>query len=194
MKSETRHPREDRGQKRWRRSAAREIAYIALGVALITVCAWISFPVMQIPVTLQTLAVALIGGLMGVRRSLAAVAVYLLTGIVGIPVFSNFQAGVAALVGATGGYLIGFIFLVLAPAAFKHIPVKNKWGRAGIFYGANVLGMAVCYLFGTLWFALVYQCTVSYALAVCVVPFLLPDAVKLAVAAVLSVRLERYVK
>lgn len=175
------------------RLAAREIAYIALGAALITVCAWISVPLGSIPFTLQTLAVALIGALFGWKRSLAAVAAYILMGLIGIPVFSGFRAG-AALFGATGGYIFGFFFLALVPALFKLLPVKNKWARAGIFYGAMALGMAVCYFFGTVWFVLVYECSVGYALTMCVVPYLIPDLIKFVVASVLAVRLEKYVK
>lgn len=177
-----------------RKSAAREIAYIALGVALITVCAWISVPVLSIPYTLQTFAVPLVGALMGWKRGVAAIAVYILMGLIGIPVFSNFNAGAGALFGATGGYLFGFLFSVFISGLFKLVPLKNKWGRTAMLYGANILGMAVCYAFGTAWFAYIYECTIVYALTVCVVPYLIADAVKLAVAAVLTVQLERFVK
>lgn len=179
---------------RVRRSAAREIAYVALSVSLITVCAWISVPVAAIPITLQTFAVALIGALMGWKRALAAVTVYLLMGLAGIPVFAGFKAGVPTLMGATGGYIFGFAFLALFPALFKMIPVKNKWGRAGLFYGASVLGLAFCYLFGTAWFVLIYRCTFVYALNVCVIPYLLPDAVKFVISSAIAVRLEKYVR
>ncbi|MDE7296588.1 MAG: biotin transporter BioY [Clostridia bacterium] len=177
-----------------RRSAAREIAYIALSVSLITVCAWISVPVAAIPVTLQTFAVALIGALMGWKRALAAVAAYLVMGLVGIPVFTGFKAGVATLMGATGGYIFGFAFLALLPALFKMLPLKNKWGRTALFYGASVLGMAICYLFGTAWFVLMYKCTFVYALTVCVVPYILPDAVKFVFSSIIAVRLEKQIK
>ena len=135
-----------------RKSIARECAYIALAVALVTVSAWISVPVGAVPVTLQTFAVCFIGG-----------------------------------------YIFGFFFAALMPALAKLIPVKRKAARCALFYAANILGLAVCYLFGTVWFVLMYQCTVGYALALCVLPFLLPDAVKLLVAALLAVRLERYI-
>lgn len=180
--------------KRRARSAAKEIAYIAVGAALITVCTWISVPVLSIPYTLQTFAVPLVGALLGWKRGLAAVVVYILMGLVGIPVFSNFHAGVGVLFGMTGGYIFGFLFAVVISGLFKLIPLKNKWGRLGMFYGANILGMAVCYAFGTAWFAYMYHCSVAYALTVCVVPYLAADAVKLFLAALLTVRLEQHVK
>ncbi len=175
-------------------SAAKEIAYIAVSVALIAVCAWISVPVLQVPYTFQTFAVPLVGGLLGWKRGGIAVAVYILMGLAGIPVFSGFNAGPAALFGVTGGYIIGFLFAVVISGLFKLIPLKNKWGRCALFYGANVLGMAVCYIFGTAWFAAMYHCSAAYALAVCVVPYLIADAVKLAAAAILTVRMERFIK
>lgn len=175
-------------------SAAKQISYIALSVAVITVCSWISIPIAQIPVTLQTFAVALIGGLLGWKRGAIAVAVYVLTGLVGIPVFSGFKAGAAALFGPTGGYIFGFFFSALITGFFRMIPVKNKWARTGVLYGANVLGLAVCYLFGTLWFMQLTESGLAATLALCVLPFLLPDAVKLLFAALLTVRLERYIK
>ncbi len=181
-------------------SAAREVAYLALGVALITVCAWITIPVGAIPVTLQTFAVALIGALFGAVRGLIAVAVYLLMGLIGIPVFSNFNAGVAALLGPTGGYLIGFLFSVVIAGIFSALKIKNHIAKTALLYLGLIFGMAVCYFFGTLWFVTVYNrgsaeaVSVAAATMLCVVPYLLPDAVKLFFAALLGVKLKPYVK
>ncbi len=175
------------------RSMAREIAYIALAVSLITVCAWISVPISAIPVTLQTFAVCLVGGLLGWKRGLPAMFCYLLMGLIGIPVFAGFKAGAAALFGATGGYIFGFVFAALVPALCKLLPVKKAAARTALFYGANIVGLAVCYLFGTVWFMLMYKCGLLYALTLCVIPYLLPDAVKLFLAAFLTVRLEKYI-
>ena len=180
--------------ERGRKSPAREIAYIGVAVALITVCAWISVPVFTIPFTLQTFAIPLVGGLLGWKRGTAAVLVYILMGLIGIPVFAGFKAGVPALFGATGGYIFGFLFLCLLPAFAKQIPAGNGAARTMIFYGFSILGCAVLYLFGTVWLVLMTRCAVGYALGICVVPFIVPDAVKLAISSIITVRLEKHIK
>ncbi|MBR7186381.1 MAG: biotin transporter BioY [Clostridia bacterium] len=176
-----------------RNAPARELAYVGLAVALITVCAWISIPIGTIAVTLQTFAVCFIGAFLGWKRGIAAVAIYVFMGLIGIPVFSQFKAGAAAIFGATGGYILGFFFLVLVPALLKCIPVRNKWARTCMLCAGMVAGISVCYVFGTVWFMVVYECTFLHALSLCVVPYLIPDAVKLFLAAILAVRLERYI-
>lgn len=182
------------------RSAAKEAAYLALGVALLAVCAWITIPFGTIPVTMQTFAVALIGALFGAVRGVAVVLVYFIMGIIGIPVFSSFNAGVAALLGPTGGYLIGFVFSVACVGLFSKIPLKNKIAKTATVYGGAVLGMLICYFFGTLWFITVYNrgsaegVGIAAALALCVVPYLLPDAIKLFFGSLLGVRLKGVVK
>ena len=171
----------------------KDIAYTGIAVALIAVCAWISLPIGNVPFTLQTFAVAFVGAVLGWKRGLAAVFIYIFMGLVGIPVFSSFTAGPAALFGPTGGYLLGFLFLALLPALFKGLPVKRPTLRILLFFAAGILGTVICYAFGTVWFVVVYSCTYAYALMLCVVPFLVPDLVKLALASVLAVRFERLV-
>ncbi len=169
-------------------SGAREISYIALAVALITVCAWITIPVGVIPVTLQTLAVALVGAVLGWKRGIAAVFVYILMGLCGIPVFSGFQA-TGALFSATGGYLFGFLFTALFAGLANGIRVQKIWIHLFILFAMMALGGAVCYFFGTVWFVYLNGCGVGYALTVCVLPFIAPDLVKYACAALLAERL-----
>ena len=180
--------------KKLARSAAKSIAQTALGVALITVCAWVTIPVFAIPFTLQTFAVAFVGALLGWKKGTAAVAVYILMGLVGVPVFSGFQSGVVALAGPTGGYIVGFVFLALFPALANLLPVTKTAKRCAISYLFMIIGLAVCYAFGTAWFVVMYDCSVGYALMLCVVPYLAADFIKLAVAALLSVRLQKYLK
>lgn len=171
------------------RTATRELALIAMGAALIAVCSWLSVPA-AIPFTLQTFAVCLVTAVFGLRMGLWTVAVYLLLGAVGAPVFSGFKGGLGALLGTTGGYLIGFLFTALTVG----LAVERFGRRLPVLVGAMALGILLCYAFGTAWFVFVYSrgsgpVGVGTALAWCVLPYLLPDAVKIALAALLTRRL-----
>lgn len=167
----------------------RDIAYIAMGVALIAVCAWISVP-MTVPFTMQTFAICLTAALFGLRRGLWTVVCYLLLGALGAPVFSGFRGGFGALLGTTGGYLAGFVFTALIVGF-----AVDRWGRGlGVLLLSMALGVLVCYAFGTAWFIAVYAKNsgpigVGTALAWCVLPYLLPDAAKIALAGTLTGRL-----
>ena len=88
----------------------KNIAYMALFSALTAICSWISIPTL-VPFTLQTFAIFLMVGLLGTKRSLLSILIYLLLGAIGLPVFAGFSGGLGMLFGTTGGYLIGFFFL-----------------------------------------------------------------------------------
>lgn len=167
----------------------RQIAAAAMGAALIAVCSWLSVPSV-VPFTLQTFAVCLVAALFGWRLGLWTAAVYLLMGTVGLPVFAGFKGGAASLLGPTGGYLIGFLF-----TAFIVGLAADRLGRTlPVLIVSMALGIAVCYAFGTAWFVLVYTrtggvITLGAALAMCVIPYLIPDALKIALASILARRL-----
>ena len=173
------------------RQDIRGMAAVAMGAALLAVCAWIAVPT-AIPFTLQTFGVCLVAALLGMKNRTACpcILVYLLLGAVGAPVFSGFRGGFGALLGATGGYLIGFLFTALAVGA-----AAERFGRRlPALLGSMALGVLLCYAFGTAWFVLVYSrgsgaVGVGTALSWCVLPYLLPDAVKIALAAILAQRL-----
>lgn len=171
----------------------KELAYMALGAVLIAVCSWISVPA-PVPFTLQTFAVFCVLELLGGRRGTISVLVYLLLGAAGLPVFSGFRGGLGALLGATGGYLLGFLLTGLVYRLFERFPA-HFWLRVA----ALVLGLALCYAFGTAWFIQVYArqsgpISVAAALGWCVFPFLLPDAAKLALALLLARRVKPFLK
>lgn len=180
-------------------SRTKDLTYVALGIAVVTVCAWISIPVGDVPFTLQTLAVSAIGGILGWKKGLLTITLYILLGLIGVPVFAGFKSGVPALMGATGGYIFGFAFAVIISGLAKLLPVKNRYGRVVAFFIANVLGLTICYVFGTAWFVTVYgknvgSIGVKSALMLCIVPYIVPDLIKLFISAVLSARLEKYIK
>lgn len=173
--------------------AVRDIAFAALGVALIAACSWISVPALvpsMVPFTLQTFAICLISALLGLRLGLWAVGSYLLLGAVGVPVFAGFKAGLGALLGATGGYLLGFFFTALIVG----LAVDRLGRKLPVLILSMALGILLCYAFGTAWFVLVYTRNsgaigVGTALAWCVLPYLIPDGLKIALAAFLTGRL-----
>ena len=170
--------------------STRDLCFCAIGAALIAVCAWISIPA-DVPFTLQTFAIFAVCGLLGGRRGTVSVLVYLLLGAVGAPVFAGFRGGFASLLGTTGGYLVGFVLLTLIITF-----AQAHWGQGQwVFVLSAAVGLLVCYAFGTAWFLIVYTRTGAITLGVvltkCVLPFLLPDAVKLALAALLRARLYR---
>ena len=174
-----------------------DMAYIALFAVLMAVCAWITVPLPKplVQFTLQTFAMFMALTTLGGRRGLYAIVVYLLLGAVGVPVFSGFQGGLGVLLDTTGGYIIGF-----AAAALVYWLLTAKLGDSlPVKIAACVLGLAVCYAFGTAWFLVLYARTtgpigVTTALSWCVLPYIVPDLLKLALAVVLSGRIKKFLK
>ena len=174
--------------------SVRDMAYIALFAVMMAVCSWISIPYV-VPFTLQTFAVFLAVGVLGGRRGTMAVLVYLLMGAVGLPVFTGFSGGIGHLLGSTGGYIVGFVFTALVMWGMERIPGS----RTVVLAVSMVLGLLVCYAFGTVWFVVVYARTtgpvgVWTALGWCVFPYIIPDLVKIALALVLQKRLRAAIR
>ena len=172
----------------------RDIAYIAVFTALMAVCSWISIPT-AIPFTLQTMGVFLAVGLLGGKRGTLAVTAYVLLGAVGAPVFANFSGGLGVLMGQTGGYILGFIGSALVMWAMERLPGR----RLPVLGLSMVLGLLVCYAFGTVWFMAGYArdtgpISLTTALGWCVIPFIIPDLVKIGLALSLVSQLRRHVK
>lgn len=164
---------------------------IALCAALLAPCAWLSVPT-QPPFTMQTFGVFLTLLLLGAKDGTIAIGLYILLGALGVPVFSGFNGGMGALMGPTGGYIVGFLLICLV---FGLLCGKG----AGLWLKALalLLGLAVCYAFGTLWFVKVYgdmkgPISTLSALSMCVFPFIVPDLAKLALALWAGKRLEKY--
>ena len=161
--------------------------------AVLAICSWIQIPG-PVPFTLQTFGVFAALGLLGGKRGTISIAVFLLLGAIGLPVFAGFKGGIGALLGATGGYLMGFLLSGLCIWF-----AEAKFGQSlGVFIVAMIIGLLLCYAFGTAWFVAVYtraNGAISFgkALALCVLPFLPFDAVKLALAVAVRQALGRYI-
>ena len=162
------------------RFSARSLVYAALMAVVISVCAWLQIPFGQINFTMQTFGVFLAVGLLGGKLGTVSVVVYLLLGAVGAPVFTNFSGGLGKLAGPTGGYLIGFVF-----AALTYWGITKLFGNGAVPAVAGmVLGNLLCYAFGTVWFMAVAPSKPGLftALSLCVLPFILPDILKIGLA------------
>ena len=172
----------------------RQMTYAALSAVLIAVCSWVTIPA-AVPFTLQTFAVFTVCSLLGGKLGLCAVALYMLLGAAGLPVFSGFGAGVGALFGPTGGYILGFAFMALVMWG-----VQAKFGdRLPVRVAGMALGLLLCYAFGTAWFMTVSARAsgpigLGAALSTCVLPFILPDCAKIALALFVSARLRPLLK
>jgi len=179
-----------------RKIDTRDIAYIAIFTALMAVCSWIAIPTpTRIDFTMQILGLFLLLGTLGGKRGTLAVTAYLLLGAVGVPVFSGFSGGIGALLSPSGGYLIGYFFAALLMWGLEKVLGTKTWAL-GV---SMVLGLLVCYAFGTAWFMAVYPMGgeavgLVTALTWCVIPYLPFDLIKIAAALTLSVQLRRHVK
>lgn len=169
-----------------KRNKTRLLVLAAVMAAVLAVLSPLAIPLGPVPITLGTLAVFLTGALLPPLSAAAALSVYILIGLLGLPVFSGFRAGPGVLVGPTGGYLLGYYFIVLALAFARRRTQKPAWQLA-----AAMGGMAACYLVGTLWYTVVSGASFASGLAVCVLPFVLPDFIKAVAALALARQLEK---
>ncbi|SHH22249.1 biotin transporter BioY [Thermosipho atlanticus] len=156
------------------------ITRISLFVALTIVGAQISIPIGSVPITLQVLMVFLTGYLLTPKMAFLAQLVYLLMGIIGLPVFSNFSGGIAHILGPTGGYLLAFPLAAMI-VAFSKNSLSSK-----ILFG--ILGLSTIYLFGVLVLSF-YLKSFSKALMVGVIPFIWIDLLKLTTGILVSEKL-----
>ena len=171
-----------------------DLVYVALGAVLITICSWLSIPT-TVPFTMQTFAIFFVLLFLGGKRGTVSIIVYILLGVIGIPVFAQFTSGIGILLGTTGGYIVGFIFMGLIYWLITGLLGKKIW----VEVLAMIAGIVVLYAFGTVWFMIVYSkengaVGLAMVLAWCVIPFIIPDLVKLGLALALARRLSPVLK
>ena len=167
------------------------ITLAALMAALTAVCSWMTIPA-TVPVTLQTFAVFLTLMVLGGKTGTVSILLYICIGAAGVPVFAGFKGGLSVLVGPTGGYILGFLFCGLIYMAFGRLIKKSM-----VFEIISLLtGLVICYAFGTVWFIIAMDLketaySLGAALSACVVPFIIPDILKLAAAVTIAKQLKR---
>lgn len=160
------------------KSKTYQMAGIGIMAALICVLGPLSLPIGPVPISLTNLAIYITLYAVGMKKGTISYFIYLLVGLVGLPVFSGFSSGPGKLLGPTGGYLIGFIFMTLIGGYFidKFI---SKWYLC-VF--GMILGTSVCYTFGTVWLAYQANMTAKAALTAGVIPFIAGDLLKIFIA------------
>ena len=162
----------------------KDMTLTAVIAALLCIAGPLSVAAGPVPLSLATFAVYLAGAILGKKWGTAAVGLYLLIGIIGVPVFSGFSGGFQKLAGVTGGYLVGYL-----PCAFLTglgaERAKNE-GRKWVLPAMMVLGTVILYGIGTAWFMIQTGNALGAALGLCVLPFLPGDAAKIAAASILA--------
>lgn len=162
----------------------KQLALVVLGIAVLAIAAKIRVPMWPVPITMGTFAVLTLGAAYGARLGLVTILGYMLVGALGFDVFAGASAeasGIAYMMGGTGGYLVGYVLAVVALGALA----RKGWDRsAGKMAGAMLIGNALIYVPGLIWLGMLYGFD-KPLLAWGLTPFLLGDAIKLALAAVL---------
>lgn len=164
----------------------RSMVFMAIFAAIICIAAPFSVQVGPIPITLATFAIYLAGAILGGKRGMISVVVYIMLGAVGLPVFSNFNGGFSALLGPTGGYIIGYVPLVLLTGIFAEMNSKKHW----TMIIGMILGTAALYTFGTAWFMIMTESSLGRALSLCALPFIPGDALKIVCVAAVAMQLK----
>lgn len=168
--------------------SVQKMAIIALMTAVLCILAPISIPVFisPVPISLGVLAIYLTAYVLSPLDATISVIIFILLGTFGLPVFSGYSGGLSKLVGPTGGYIIGFLFTVYISSLFIHM-------KKGIIFDVigMITGLALCYILGTIWFS--YQQGKGFiaSLLLCVVPFLIGDAIKIIVAVILGIQINK---
>ena len=164
----------------------RGMVYASIFGAGTAVGAYILIPLPPVPITLQTLFLNLAGALLGGRLGALSQVVYVLLGIIGLPVFAGGKAGMGVLLGPTGGYLIGFI--VAAYVVGKLIEIKKKPDFVWTVF-SMVAGMIVIYVFGVIQLSFIAKLSINRSISVGVLPFLIGDAFKIIAAAIIALKI-----
>ena len=170
------------------KASTKNYVLAALFAALTAVLAQIQLPIGPVPFNLALFGMFLAGMLLTPAWAACSALLYMLLGIIGIPVFAGFQGGPAVLLGSTGGYIVGYIFLALATS------MARSSGRLPVAVMGMALGLVICYAFGTAWYMAVSGADLATALGWCVLPFILPDMGKAALAYVVGHMLDARLK
>ncbi len=169
----------------------KNLTITAMMTAILCVLAPFYIPIGDVPITAATLVIYIAAVLLGTKRSIICVILYILIGMVGIPVFSGWKSGFAVIAGPTGGYLIGYIFIALCTGLSQKIG-RGKIPKIPMLLLGMLLGTLICYTLGTTWLALQLSLSFEAALWAGVIPFLLGDIIKFIVTVVIAIPVRRH--
>ncbi len=164
----------------------KQMVITAMMAAVLCILGPLAIPIGPVPLSLTLVGVYLCSYVLGAKLGALAVVVYVLLGAVGLPVFSGFAGGAAKLLGPTGGYIVGFVLTALICGIFV-----EKFDRWYVQLVGMILGLAACYLLGTLWFMVQAHVTFVEALATCVIPFVVFDLIKIALGMALGITIKK---
>lgn len=166
----------------------RRMVLCALFAALTAVCSQIAVPMpWGVPINLALFAVYMAGTMLGAFWGTVSQLVFVALAAIGVPVLAGFQGGPSAIFGKTGGYVLGYIFAALITALISKALGRKFWSLCV----AMVVGCAACYVLGTIWFMTLTGADLASALGWCVLPYLPGDAIKIVLAAVLTLQLDK---
>ncbi len=173
-------------------SKVKKMCYIALATAVICVLGPLSLniPISPVPISLAILGIYLAAYVLGAKWGTVACILYILIGLVGVPVMANFTGGPQKLFGPTGGYIIGYI----AVAFFAGLFIDKFEDKPYMHAAGMIMGVAVCYTLGTVWLAVSAGMTFNAALAAGVIPFIPMDIVKMVIAIAVGVPVRKALK
>lgn len=149
----------------------------ALITAVICVIAPLSISIGSVPISFTNLILYLGIYLLDTKHITISYIIYLLLGSAGLPVFSGFQGGIGKLVGPTGGYLVGFVFMIIISGVF----VKKFSSNKILQLAGMIIGTFIAYIFGTMWFVFVNNTGIAEAFLACVAPFIVIDLIKMVI-------------
>ena len=171
------------------KNKTKDLTLIAIATALTCALSPLSIPIGIVPIALTNLVLLLNTYVLGYRKALIACLLYIIIGAVGIPVFANFSGGIGILTGPTGGYIIGYILMVTQITVMRkarYDDLIEKYENRLIHIIAMIIGTALCYTLGTAWFCFVMNSSLSSALAICVIPFIPFDLIKILIVIIIG--------
>lgn len=170
-----------------KKSTVYQMSIIGVMTAVICILAPLSIPIGVVPISLTNLAIYFAIYVLGMKKGSISYVIYMLIGFIGLPVFSGFTGGAPKLLGPTGGYIIGFLFMALISGFF----IDNFFDKWYLCFIGMVLGTSVCYSFGTTWLAYQVHLPASAALSAGVIPFIPGDLAKILIAVFIGPQIRR---